>query len=873
MSEARPPVSDRVFAWLLRMFPREFRGDFAEQMADDFRDQREEARASGRPLAAPGLWARTAAGVLRQAPQEHFDLLRRDVQYAVRLLRRTPGFTAVAVLTLAFGIGTNTAIFSLADGMLFRPLPFRDPGRLILVHGFETRTGTPYNFVPRIDFEQLRAQHSGIGSIAVIGNTAALTWTGIDGVESMSTSTGTPNVLEMLGVGAHVGRALRPGDESIQPIPAMLTYAAWSRRFGEDPSVVGRTLTFEQRTVQIVGVLPKRFIYPLQGSLARGELLMVADLPAGEAADPRAGVWSPVARLKPGISIEQAQSEADVLIQRAARQFPETQQDRAVRIANLQFALFELSRPLLWLLVGAASCVLLIACANLGTLLMARAAVREREIGIRVAIGAGRGRIIRQLFVEALVLGGLSGIVALLIGWLTFRTLIPHVPSFYRLLPETLDTRAMVFTAVASVVASLLFGLFPALSLSRHDPGTSIREGRRLGPRPGGLMKAGGPLVAVEVALGFILFTGTALTVNSLVRMRTVDLGFEPTRVFPLGLGSPSNLATRFPTPAARYDFFDQLLQSVRRLPNVQAAGAIDLLPWSGARPMRVLRKSRQPGIGVWTITPGYFQAAGIPILLGQDFTDDDVRQNAAVAIVNATVARLLWPGESALGKMLDADADRQRRVIGVVKDVRSGYGGTAEAAVYWPMTREGFRMMTVLARSAGDPDALAVAMRTTAQQLDPRLLVGRVGRPQPVSVMLDRTIAAARFETLLFSLFGVLGLIVTTIGVYGLMAFWVATRTREMGVRLALGADAAKLKSIVLKRASIPLAVGLGAGFIGAFVLTRRLESLLFEITPHDPATLAAVVAVLLAAGLGAAYIPARRAARVDPIVTLRAD
>ena len=865
MSGDPAPKGDRWFGWLLRLFPREFRGDFGEQMVDDFRDQREEARRHGGRLASPGLWMRTMAGVLRQAPREHGDMLRRDIQYAIRLLRRSPGFTAVAVLTLAFGIGTNTAIFSLADGMLFRPLPFRDPDRLVLIHALDVKTSQVYSRVLRVDFEQLRTHHTGIGDIAAISNRTSWTWTGSDGLESIPVSAGTPNLLEMLGVGAYIGRALRPGDEHVRPTPAMITYTAWRRRFGEDPAIVGRTLAFDQGTVQIVGVLPQRFIYPMQGSLASGELLMVEPLPPEDASNPRAGLFTPIARLKPGVSIENAQSEAELLIRRAAQQFPETTPDRAVRVANLQFALFELSRPILFLLVGGAAGVLLIACANMGTLLIARAAVREHEIGIRVAIGAGRGRIVRQLFVESLVLGACGGVVALLVGGLTFRLLSAHVPAHYRLLPAGLEARAIGFTAIASLVSSVLFAVLPAVSLSRRDVTASIRDRRHL-RRTGGLMKAGAPLLAAEVALGFILFAGTALTVNSLIRMRTVDLGFEPARVLPLGLGS----GPRYPTATARYDFYDALLQSVRQLPGVEAAGGIDILPWSGARPMRGLFKSNRPDIGVWTITPRYFATAGIPILQGQDFSDADVRQNAAVAIVSDSAARLLWPGEPAVGKMLPGDTPPQRWVVGVVKDVRSGYGGVIDAAVYWPVSRETFRAMTVLARPSGDPRAVAAGMRTAAQRLDPTL---QVGRPAPVALMLDRTISTARFETLLFTLFGVLGLIVATIGVYGLMAFWVGARTQEMGVRMALGADAARLKSLVLRQASLPLVAGIGSGLIGAFILSRNLQSVLYGITPRDPFTYAAVVAILVGAGLAAAYVPARRAARVDPVVTLRAE
>lgn len=628
MSSGHSSPPDRLFTWLLRLFPREFRGDFGEQMADDFRDQREAARTDRRRFARPGLWARTIAGIVGQALLQHVDVLRRDAQYAVRLFWRSPGFTTVAVLTLAFGIGTNVAIFSLADGMLFRPLPFRDPDQLVLVQALDRTTRQVYNRVLRVDGEHLARHHSGIEALAVQVNQESLTWTGPEGLESIRLTAWTPNLLDMLGVGAHIGRALRQSDASAEPRPAMLTYNAWRLRFGEDPGVVGRTIRFDQRGVQVVGVLPRRFMFPAQ--FGGGELLTLTPLPASETNDPRAGLFTPVARLRPAVSIAQAQAEADVLIRQAAQRFPETARDRIVRIAPLQFALFEGSRPILWLLVLAAAGVLLIACANLATLLISRSAVRAREIGIRAALGAGRGRIIRQLFVEAVGLGGLGGAVALLIGWFTFRALSLYAPTHYRLLPDGLDARTIAFTAIVSVAASLLFAVLPALALSREDVGASIRDRCHL-RRTGGLMKAGAPLVALEVAVGLILFAGTALTVNSLIRMRTVDLGFEATRLLPLGVG----LGNRYPTPAARYDFFDRLLQSLRDLPNAEAAGGIDILPWSGARPMRGLRRSGTPDVGVWSVTPGFFRTAAIPIRQGQAFTDDDVRQNAAVAIVS----------------------------------------------------------------------------------------------------------------------------------------------------------------------------------------------------------------------------------------------
>ena len=794
-----------------------------------------------------------------------FDTLFRDVRHALRLLRRSPTFAAVAILTLAFGIGVNTAIFSLADGMLFRDLPFRDPSRLVLIRGHDTKTGRAYSRVDRVDYEQIRAAHGGLADVALVENGTPLTWTGSDGAESIGVSIATPNLLEMLGVGAHVGRPLRPGDERLTPAPAMLTHAAWQRRFGGDAAVVGRTLTFDQRAIQIVGVLPPRFIYPLQGSLASGELLTAAAPDPADAANPRAGVWMPVARLKPGVSLPQAQAELDLLVRRAAQQFPETSPDRALSVTGLQYAMFELSRPLLWLLVGGAAGVLLIACANMAALLLARGAVRDREIAIRLAVGAGRGRIAAQLMVEAFVLGGLGGLAALLVGATAFELLSAQLPGVYRLVPERLDARAVLFTLFASIAATLAFGLLPALRHACGDLPSAVRGRRDVRPA-GGLMKAGAPLVAAEVALALILFAGTALTANSLVRMRTVDLGFDPGGVVALSVGLP---ASRYPTPAARYEFVQQWLDSVRRMPGITAAGLIDYPQLGNAAPPRGLRQAGGVRVGLWTVTPGYFDALGLRVLQGRGLAEGDLDGRVRVAVVNRAAAAALWPGESALGQQITPDGEAPLTVVGVVGDVRPGYGRAAEAAAYKPLLRERFGMMSIIARTP-DPAAARAGIRTAAQRLDPQLVVGRGAS---VDAMLDQTIASSRFETMLFALFGVLGLLVAAVGVYGLMASWVGARTREMGVRLALGADPPRLKRFVVRQACVPLAAGVVGGLAGAFALGRHLRSLLYEVTPQDPATLAAVVVAVTLLGLGAAYLPARRAARVDPVVTLRAE
>lgn len=791
--------------------------------------------------------------------------IRQDVRYALRLMARKPAFTIVAILTLTLGIGINTAIFSLADGMLFRPLPFADPDRLVLVMGYSRERAQAYNRVLRIDYEHLRQQHTGFEAMAVVESGPVLRMMGADGPERIDTAVGTPNLLSLLGIRPEAGRILLPGDEDANPRRGMLTFSAWTRRFGADPAIAGRVVTFDDQPIEIVGVLPKSFIYPLQ--VASGEVLLTAEPDPAEASDPKAGVWTPVARLKPGVTVRQAQAETDLLLgQIADRAADPRERTRALRVAGLQYSLYQLSRPLLWLLVGAAGAVLLIACVNLSSLLIARGTDREREIGIRAAIGASRGRIARQLLVESLALAALAGTAALAVAWLSFGTLVTFVPSRFQLLPDGLNLRAAGFTVAASILAGLLFGVLPALRLSQVDVNASIRETRRLARR-GGFLRTGGPLVAVEVALCLVLVAGTALMTHSLARMLYVDLGFRNTDAVMLALPAP--IAT-YPTPQARFEFHSRVLDDVRRLPGVRAAGAVDVTQVGGTMAMRHVAHPDVPQpASVWSITPGYLEAMGIPLIRGRDFTEEDFRGEAPVAIVSESIVNALWPGEEAVGRTF-VDQGVALTIVGVVRDLRAGYGGRMQLGLYRLALPATHRSWTVIAHGTGGAAALAAGMRAIVRRIDPDIVVPAAA---PIEVTLDRYIADRRFQSTLFLLFGVVALTIAAVGIYGVMAHWVSTRTRELGVRVALGAEAGDVTRLVLKQAAVPLVMGLLIGLLAALALTRQLESLLYEIQPNDPVTIAAAVGILLLVGLAAAYGPARRAARVDPVVALRAE
>ena len=785
-----------------------------------------------------------------------------DIRYAVRVLASKPSFTLVAVLTLALGLGTGTAVFSLADGMLFRPLPYAEPDRLLQISSYAR--GQRFSRVARVDYEQLR-RHPGLEDVGLVASGPVWTWIGSDGAESIRTVSGTPSLLALLGVGAHIGRPLQPADASVTPRPVMLTFDAWRRRFGQDPSAVGRTIVFAEGPVEIVGVLPRDFLYPGPGFVT-GDLLFVQHLNAAQAEDPRAGVLMPVARMRRGTSVAEVQTGIDVLVSRAEQQYPAAGPGRRLVALDLQSGLFERNRLPLLLMLGAAGGVVVLVAVNLASLLAARARDRAREAGIRAAVGASRARLFRQLLVESLLLGALGGAAALVLAVVSHDLLRSAAPSRYSLIPEDLGVRAIAVTLALSVAASLAFGSVPALRLSRLDVQAAL--GRSAGARrERGLLGGGGLLVALEVALCVILLAGTGLMTNSMVRRLTVDLGFVNRDALLVTVNPPSS---RYPDAASRYRYMTSVLEQVRDVPGVVHAGGIDISPVAGGEPMTGLTAGMPPRTGLWTVTPGYFSAIGATLLGGTDFTAAHARDDAPVAIVSESVARYHWPGGGALGRTIDLGLPGHPplQIVGIVKDGRSGYGGQPRPGIYRVLSQARFQRMDIVAWGAGGGRELAPQVRAAAQRVDPTVVV-----PRPVTFRqpMETGLTEAKFHTGMFLLFGGVGLLVAAIGVYGVMAQWVAARTREMGVRLALGARPGALQLLVLTRATGPVAVGLVCGLGGAYALSRQLEALLYDVRPGDPATLLGAAAVLATAAVTAALVPARRASRVDPVEVLR--
>jgi putative ABC transport system permease protein len=538
-----------------------------------------------------------------------------------------------------------------------------------------------------------------------------------------------------------------------------------------------------------------------------------------------------------------------------------------VRIVSLRENLFYVAQPVLFVLVGAAAFVLLIVCANLASLLLARGSERERELAIRTALGASRGRLARQLMLESLLIAVIGGGCGLLLANATFDLIYALVPGrVYRIIPAGIDYRVVVFATLSSLCAGLLFGVAPAQRLSKPDILPSLQQGKGLSRFGAGSWQTGTLLVASETALVVVLLAGAGLMVNSFARLLRVDLGVNPDRVDILTVSLPR---TRYPRLAA-FQFDQQLLERVSALPDVdRAAGAVSA-PLFGSLWMRLSLPDSPTASGTAEpVTAGYFRTFGIRLLAGRAFTDHEAMTNAPVAVLSESAARIGWPRGDALGSTFQNPRDQPRQIIGIVADIRQSVRQRAVPVMYMPFDAATFRSMTIAVRSREDPRAMAAMLKAQVRSLDPNLMA----TVSPFTEILDAQIAVPRFQTLLFSVFAVLGLILAAIGIFGVVGYTVARRTHEIGVRMALGADARDVMRMVIREALTPVAAGLGIGLIGAFWITRLLASWLFEVTPHDPATLTAVSLLLVGTALAATYFPARRASRVDPMEALRTE
>jgi putative ABC transport system permease protein len=795
-----------------------------------------------------------------------------DVRYGLRTLRRAPAFSVAAALTIALGIGANATLFGVVSAVMLQPLPFKDSERLVRIFESNPSRGWPLfstsypNYIDWVrelrSFDPLAASRS-----------MTLTLTGVSEPERIGGRVVTASFFSMLSAIPARGRALSPEDEkSGAPAVVVMSDGLWKRRFASDPAIVGKTLVLNDVPRTVVGVLPTDFTW-LPGADLFVPMDIVPDSNRGN------HVLAVFGRLRPGVSIEQARAEMDALARRLATEHADTNTGWGVRLMSFyDWIVDEDLRRALLVLLGAVSLLLLVACANVASLLLARAADRRREIAVRFALGAGRLRIVRQLIVETGLLCGVGAVVGLLLGYWGIELLRAIDPGNIPRLDEVSINRwTVLYALVLCLLATLFSGVAPALQMSRADASESLKDAGRGGASHAGRRSLRGPLVAGQIALSLVLLAGAGLLVRSFWRLASVDTGFD----------SRDLLAVQVDLPTARYKtnkqfalFFESFLEKTRQIPGVRAAAASSILPFEGggtASEITIEGRSAEPDGSLpsadWrTISPGFFQLLQVPIRAGRDFTSrDGVPGSPGVVIVSETMARRFWPGMDPIGRRVRPGRSQVwQTVVGVAADLHHlSLDSDPAPMVYYPYDGS-WNPMSVALRISGDPATIAPAIRRAASSIDPMLPVANVRR---VSDMVAGTLGPRRFNATLLAVFAGIALVLASVGLYGAISYAVARRTHEIGVRMALGAGPRDIVRMVIGEGMRLVAIGLAAGLAAAAALTWTLSSLLFGVSAGDPATFTAITALLVAVAFVATYVPARRAARVDPMLAIRCE
>ena len=804
------------------------------------------------------------------------DSLLQDIRYATRTLLRSPGFALVVALTLALGIGANTAIFSVVNGILLRPLPYRDPERLVAVWLDHRALGReePEWFAPPDFFDWREQNRTFEGMAAMQGWGAALTGSG-EPVRALGWAV-SHDFFRVLGVPLARGRAFTAAED----VPdgervVIISHGFWHRQFGGSADIVGRSIMLNDTPWTVIGVLPDGFRSPLGDAAIYRALRLDRTTPCGR------GCWTlrVVGRLRPGVTLAQAHADVAGIAARAARDFPQTNDRVGAWLVPLREQLSGEVRPALVALLGAVVLVLLIACVNVANLLLARGASRAREVGIRTALGAARRRLVRQLLTESALLALAGGAAGLLVGLWGVDLLRPGIPEeirdFYRI---GVDARVVAFTVALTLLASLVFGLGPALAASRTDLASAFKEGGRGTSEGAAGRRVRSALVVAEVALALVLLAGAGLLMRSFVAMQRVDAGFDPENLLIAQFALPGSRYA--PGSPARLQFYSDLLERVRRQPAVRSAALGTVTPMIGGDndisfrvEGRPVPANQLPSAWMRLVSPDYVRTLGMRVVAGRGLTPDDRAGAPSVALVNETMARRHWPGESPLGKRvftgIASDTAEAITVVGVVNDIHhDALDAPPKVEIYLPYLQWTPGSMTLLVKTTGDPLALAPAVRREVAQIDPRLPVGQIETQESI---MRGTVALPQLYAMLFGVFAAAALALAAIGIYGVIAYSVEQRTREIGVRMALGARPADVLRLVVRQGMTPALVGVAVGLVGALGAARLMRSLLFGVSPTDPLTLAAVTLFLGAVALLASYLPARRATRVTPTEALR--
>lgn len=860
-----------MFPWLLRLYPASFRNEYAGEMQAVFARERRDVQTS---LGLIVLYLRVIADTCVNAAGVHWDILVRDVRYSLRALSRTPAFTVTAVAVVALGVGATTAAFSITDFVLVRPLPYPNADRLVKVWEQRPRAArvdlSPANYQ---DWKQMAKSFDAFAAYRLL----SINLTGSSQPLRLEGAVFSADVLRALGVDPMIGRAFT-SEDTVEGAPrtVLLSHGLWEREFGADRSIVGKAVRLDERPYTVIGVMPREFTFPTR----RAQLWTAMQFAPVEFHDRNSNYLNVIATLHPGVSLDAASTEMDVLAARLKQSYPKENEHTGARVLRLRDELSQQTRTVFIALLGAAGCVLLIACANLTNLLLARAIARRREMAVRVALGAGRERVLRQLLTESLLLTGCGGIFGVVLATAILPILARLVPTGLPVAETpSLDLRVLTFAAAITLVTGVVFGVAPMLQRRRDRPTDGLRDDARSGG--GRRERLRGALVVAEITASVVLLVVCGLLLRALWTIQAIDPGFQTERALTV---RTSLALTKYTTTATRTAFYERVLSEVRALPGVSGAAYISFLPLSDMRggtfPVSVsgqVEDRRENRVAFLRyVTPGFFQALGIQLRRGRDVRDSDRGDTQYVAVVSDSFAARFFPGEDPIGRRFTFARD-EREIVGVVADIKIG-GLTRVSApqVYVPQQQvadgafEWYAPKDLVVKTSGDPLAFVSMVRAIVHKADPDVPLSDI---QTLDSLLDQDNSSRIAQLRVLGAFAVVALLLGGIGIHGLLAFAVSARTREIGVRMALGAQRADVVMMIAKRSLTLAAIGIAAGVVLAYLSARGIESLLVGVTPGDGLTFVVAIGLALATAVVGSLRPALRAARVDPVSVIRLE
>ncbi len=882
MAENKKPLGDRIFRSVMRVLPFDFRSDFGREMEDVFHEQRREIEQRGDKTGFLRLWWETITGIFQTAPRQHWEIFKQDAGYALRMMRKNLGFTAVAVLTLAFGIGANTAIFSVVNGVLLRPLPYTHGEQLIhVIQKAPLVNNDPIPFSVKEIADYREQSHTLAGVVEYHNMTFTLLGNGDP--QRVTTGVVSANFFELFGVQPMLGRNFRDSDE-VKGADAVLIVSNgyWKNQLGGDPKVIGRTFQMNDRVHTIVGVLPPIPQFPDENDvyMPTSACPFRASPNMMEHRDHR--MMEIFARVKPGVPLAQAESDVAAIASRQDKDYPEAYPKKyghAVGIAPLKEELTSHARPTFLILLGTAGLVLLLACANVANLTLSRQIRRSQELAVRTALGANRARLFRQLLTESTLLAFAGGVLGLFLAYLGLDLLVTFAAKFTPRTAEiAIDGWVLLYALLISLLTGVIFGTIPAFT-SMKDPAGALKEGRAQSGFGTGKHRVRNLLVVAQVAVSVILLVGAGLMLRSLSKLLEVPPGYNPENVLSMRI---SLNWSKYTTPQLRSGFFDQLLNKTSALPGVRMAAVSLTVPLNGDSdfsngPLSISGRppaegAPEPMVDYRVVSADYFGTTGIPLLAGRPFANGDRADAPLVAIVNQHMARHYWNAASPVGEKISSDNGKTwMTIVGVIGNVRQ-YGLDREPLdeVYIPLFQNPLGAGNLLVRTAMNPMSIAHDVAKTVYSIDPQQPVARIATLEQLR---SDSMASPRLTTILLALFAGLALLITLAGIVGVLSLSVSQRTNEIGIRMALGASPGRISRMVMGQGLFLVMVGLALGIAGSLALSRLMSTLLFGIEPTDPFTFTAVAAVSIAVAALACFWPAQRATRIDPMTALRAE